>query len=524
MGIKLRIKVKIKQYLTVFFGVIATNFGAIAILIPGANATPTEVGRIAKAVTVQINTTDSTGSGVLIQKTGNMYTVLTVAHVLSNAKAKDPTTITTQDGQKYAIASISATKDVDLAVVKFESKTNLPVAKFGDPTKSAEGSTVYVAGFPLATQVITSTIYNFTEGRVTANANRPLSLGYSLVYSNNTLPGMSGGPVFNDNGELIAVHGRGDFQENSKVSEINENVRIKTGFNLGITLVTVFKSSSSLGLTFPSSPNLVPSQPSKPIIAVAAAPKSDDFFLQGVDRFRRGDWAGAISMMDRAIQLNPKYLRAYTARGAANYMLNRIARGLEDMESALSVNPKYATGYVGKCYLLNELERWGQALGNCDRAIEIDPKLAIAYNVRGLVNIELKNYAPAQTDLERALELDPKSYYAYSNLALLYAYRNNPQAAFRYIRQALELNPQSAGCRVQLGQLLVLTGSYQEGISELNRAIAINPRISGAYEYRAAAYQALGNTNQAKIDAQIAQRTAQASPQGFIEDLSFLNQ
>jgi tetratricopeptide (TPR) repeat protein len=498
----------------IFFAVTGS---AIPIFVQSAyGSSAIEVGRIAKAVTVLIKSSESNGSGVLIQKNGNIYTVLTAAHVVRD----QPQTfvITTQDGQKYQTTSINSTKDTDVAVIKFESKTSQQIAKLGDAAKSSEGSTVYVSGFPLATQVITNTIYNFTEGKVTANATVPLSYGYSLVYSNNTLPGMSGGPVFNTDGELIAIHGRGDFQENSKASDINENVRIKTGFNLGITLSTVLKLFSSLGLSLPISPIAS-------IGAVATPePKADDFFLQGVDRFRRGDWTGAIEMMDKAIQLNPKYLRAYTARGAANYMLNRVARGLQDMESAIAIDPNYATGYVGKCFLLNELGQSGQALGNCDRAIDLAPNLSIAYNVRGVVNTSLKNFAPAQNDLERAIALDPNSYYAYNNLGVVYALRNNFQVAFKYIRQAVQLNPQSAGSRVLLGQLLVFTGDYQQAIAEFNRAIAINPRISGAYEYRAKAYLELGNIKQAQIDTQIAKSVALSSPQGFIEDLSFLNQ
>jgi tetratricopeptide (TPR) repeat protein/V8-like Glu-specific endopeptidase len=510
---------KLKNFLiTTSLGINAVTFFALPIYANSA----IEVGRMAKSVTVLINSPQSTGSGVLIQKSGNIYTVLTAAHVVRDQdKSKALTIITTQDGQKFAVTAINATKDIDLAVVKFESKTNLKLAKFGDSNKTLEGSVVYVSGFPLATQAISDTIYNFTEGKVTANAKRPLSLGYSLVYSNSTLPGMSGGPVFNTDGELIAIHGRGDFQENSRASDINENVRVKTGFNLGITVSTVQTVSTTLGLNLGQ--NKLPLLP-PPAIASVEIPQADDYFLQGVDRFRRNDWAGAAEMMDKALKLNPKYLRAYTARGAANYMLNRVARGVEDMEAAIKIDPNYATGYVGKCFLLNELEQWGQALGNCDRAIALAPNLSIAYNVRGLVNTSLNNLAPAQNDLQKSIDLDPKSYYAYNNMATIYALRNNPQVALRYVRQAIQLNPQSAGSRVLFGQLLVLTGAYQQAISVLNRAIAINPRISNAYEYRGLAYLKLGNTNQARLDTQFAQGVARSSPQGFIEDLSFLNQ
>jgi S1-C subfamily serine protease len=209
-----------------------------------------EVGKIAKAVTVTIDSPNSPGSGVIIQKQGNNYTVLTAAHVVRKREQKFK--IITPDGQGYTITGIKSVNNADLAVVKFASKSSYNVAKIGDSTQSTEGATVYVAGFPLATQAISESIYNFTEGKVTANASRPLKDGYSLVYNNSTLPGMSGGPVFNDRGEVIAVHGRGDVEESSQTSDINSNIRIKTGFNLGIPSAIIWQLASNLELNFPN--------------------------------------------------------------------------------------------------------------------------------------------------------------------------------------------------------------------------------------------------------------------------------
>jgi tetratricopeptide (TPR) repeat protein len=497
-----------------FAGYLPTIVAPFAIYSSFAQAASSvEVARIAKAVTVTIDSPRSPGSGVLIQRSGNSYTVLTAAHVVRDRQQNFQ--VITSDGQKYNVTSIKSIKAADLAVVKFESKTSYPVTKLGNPAKSAEGSTVYVSGFPVATQTITTSIYNFTEGKVTANASRPLADGYSLVYNNNTLPGVSGGPVFNDSGELIAIHGKGDVQSESQASEINKNVRVKTGFNLGITISTVSQQSSALGLTWGG-------QVATP--AIAKQPNADDFFLAGVDRFRQGDWAGARAEMDRAIQLRPSYKRAYLARGAASYMQNRLGQGLADMEKAIQIDPRYAVAYVGQCFLLSEMRRPGDAMGACDRAIELNPKLSIAYNTRGLARVRLNDLSGADRDLRQAIELDPKSYYAYGNLGAVYALRGNAQVALQYTRQALQLNPGSAGMHAQLGGLLVLTKDYHLALGELNRAIGINPRIATAYEYRGLAYRGLGNEAQAQRDIQFGRNTAQSSPQGFIEDLSFLNQ
>ncbi len=493
-------------------------FGAIAIQSESAQAlSAVEVGKIAKSVTVSIDSENSVGSGIVIKKEGSTYTILTAAHVIRNRKQTYK--ITTPDGKNYPIAPTdiqAATTDVDLAVVKFNSSTNYPIAKLGTVETVSEGSPVYVAGFPMATAAISTSIYNFTEGKVTANASRPLSGGYSLVYNNNTLPGMSGGPVFNEAGETIAVHGRGDVQENTKTSDINNNIQIKTGFNLGIPTNTFLQLATKLGVNLSSTPQIAKVPPK--------APQAADYFLIGVDLFNRGNLGGAIESMNTAIKLNPRYTRAYIARAAANYMTKRIGAALGDADLAIASDPSSAIAYTGKCFFTSEFGKNGEALGACDRAISLNPKLAMAYNVRGLVRTKLRNYAPAIADLQQAIELDRQLYYSYINLAVAQFGQLNVLGALNSARTATQLNPLSSNARAILGQLLVANKDYQQALGELNRAIGLNPRNSQAYEARAAANLALGKTAQAESDARQAKLFALGSPNGFIEDISFLNQ
>jgi hypothetical protein len=59
---------------------------------------------------------------------------------------------------------------------------------------------------------------------------------------------------------------------------------------------------------------------------------------------------------------------------------------------------------------------------------------------------------------------------------------------------------------------------------QLNMALGRNPRMSAAYKARAEAYRALGNTGAAQRDDSLAQQYALSNPEGFIDDISFLNQ
>jgi tetratricopeptide (TPR) repeat protein/V8-like Glu-specific endopeptidase len=478
-----------------------------------------EVGKIAKSVTVSIDSENSVGSGVVIKKEGNTYTVLTAAHVVRNPQQGFK--LTTPDGKNYPLiaTNITATTDADLAIVKFQSAANYPIAKLGNVETANEGSVVYVAGFPLATAAITASIYNFTEGKVTANANRPLVGGYSLVYSNNTLPGMSGGPVFNEAGETIAIHGKGDVKESSETSDVNSNVRIKTGFNLGIPANTFVRLASKLGVSFGQKPPIIIATNSIP-----KPPQAADFFLIGVDRFNRGNLGGSIEAMNEAIKLNPKYTKAYLARASANFMFKRIGAALADADRAIQSDPNSAIAYAGKCFFLSEFGNQGEALGNCDRAVTLAPKNAMAYNVRGLVRLRLKDYSRAAFDLEQSIEFDPNLYYAYTNLAITRQAQNNILGALNLARRAVQIAPQSPATHSLLGQLLVANREHQQGLSALNRALAWNPRMSAAYQARSIAHQALGNTSQARLDERLAQQFAMSNPEGFIDDISFLNQ
>ncbi|MDY6896850.1 MAG: hypothetical protein SWZ49_02075 [Cyanobacteriota bacterium] len=59
-----------------------------------------QVNKIAKQITVLVNSPNSNGSGVIIKKQGNIYTVFTAAHVL---RKQDDYEIVTSDSQRYSL-------------------------------------------------------------------------------------------------------------------------------------------------------------------------------------------------------------------------------------------------------------------------------------------------------------------------------------------------------------------------------------------------------------------------------------
>jgi S1-C subfamily serine protease len=287
-----------KFWMPVIFG---TGSALVIMQSPATAKSAEEVGEIARAITVKIEakTADGrnpVGSGIILKSEGDTYTVLTAAHVLpSGAKY----ILTTPDGQKYLPITSSirrAPNAIDLAVLKFKSSNSYNTAKLGNSNKLKLSTEIQVAGFPAPTKVITQSIFVITEGKVVANSNKEFANGYSLLYGNPTLPGMSGGPVLNKDGEVVAIHGRGDRETDTDV---------KTGFNSGITISRFAELAQSFGVKLDG--------------AVATVERNntqtaEDFYASGVSKIRNQNLDGALADFNQAILLNPNYTDAYRGR------------------------------------------------------------------------------------------------------------------------------------------------------------------------------------------------------------------
>jgi serine protease Do len=232
---------------------------AIVIVLPSsARALPgTQVNDIAREVTVLIRGEQSHGSGVIIQKTGNIYYVLTAEHVV---RKKDDFKIVTADKQAYSIdySKVKRIDGVDIAIVKFTSEKNYPIAKIGT-AKNTEGQDVFVSGWPsngaIGNAAGGELVRQFTSGSVSGFLPKSLN-GYSMIYTNVTRAGMSGCPVLDTAGRVVGIHGMGDKEDARQLMESGFSqeaamglaAKIKPGFNYAIPIGVFLEKAGSVGI------------------------------------------------------------------------------------------------------------------------------------------------------------------------------------------------------------------------------------------------------------------------------------
>lgn len=199
------------------------------------------------------------GSGVIIGRESDTYYVLTVSHNFKQRylESNVPHGIRTSDGAVHLVVDVDDGRNcplqanltikqlirlgcyslnipgrvagTDLAIVSFQSNKDYAIASLGDLQQTSIGDRVYISGWPdpekekdpntgkcrgkvtqrkrrLAWTTITRTI-----------ATDHSENGYSLFYLDVTSPGMSGGPVFDRDGFVVGIHGRGSADKGNIV-------------------------------------------------------------------------------------------------------------------------------------------------------------------------------------------------------------------------------------------------------------------------------------------------------------------
>jgi adenylate cyclase len=210
-----------------------------------------------------------------------------------------------------------------------------------------------------------------------------------------------------------------------------------------------------------------------------------DEFLKGWEkylRFTSDDFAKAIQHFKNAVELDPKYGRAYAAL-ALTYFSGSYGALIK----------KLGVTYVGA--RLRSREYLKEALKN---------PTPIAYLVNARYYLARRQHEEAVLDLERALALDsnnPAIFAAMGNTLFL---SGRPREAVDFINRAIRLDPLNPGRYLYLlGNAQFCMGNLEEAAALIERGLRINPELTGSASWLIAIYGLLGKEKEARAALEI---------------------
>ncbi len=158
------------------------------------------------------------GSGVIIDPSG---IALTNHHVIQGAGLHGLGGLS--DGQLYQWDLIGTDPGGDVALIQMKGRDAFPFAPLGDSDRVRVGDWALAMGnpfllahdqVPTVTLGVVSGTERFQEG---AGSNQ-LVYGNCIQIDSSINPGNSGGPLFNMQGEVIGINGRGSFRDRGRVN------------------------------------------------------------------------------------------------------------------------------------------------------------------------------------------------------------------------------------------------------------------------------------------------------------------
>jgi serine/threonine protein kinase/tetratricopeptide (TPR) repeat protein len=196
----------------------------------------------------------------------------------------------------------------------------------------------------------------------------------------------------------------------------------------------------------------------------------------------------AISLFERATELDPNYSRAHGhlgyARGLKGQFLGRpelIEEGIASLQKSIELSPQTADPYAGIGLLFIALGRVDEAIGAIRRALAFAPDDHINRAVLGRAYFLGKGmFREAAAEYERALASNPQAGWVALQLAHCYAYLGEFTRGEAAARQAIALQEQFlsgqemmqiVGAHTRLAYIYYRQGRYDDAIAELYREL-----------------------------------------------------
>jgi tetratricopeptide (TPR) repeat protein len=130
--------------------------------------------------------------------------------------------------------------------------------------------------------------------------------------------------------------------------------------------------------------------------------------LLGMLLAQRGDFAGAIGFLTRAVEIEPQIAAAWTMLGNCHSNLQQHAEAADALNRAIALQPNDAVAHFGLGHTLTALGRDGEADASYKRALVLNPGLTQPHNPLGDAHGQFGLYVSHRPDSDAVFHSHPE--------------------------------------------------------------------------------------------------------------------
>jgi DNA-binding winged helix-turn-helix (wHTH) protein/tetratricopeptide (TPR) repeat protein len=199
-------------------------------------------------------------------------------------------------------------------------------------------------------------------------------------------------------------------------------------------------------------------------------------YLQAMYLYDRRDRAAAqkaVDLLEQAIQLDPKFARAWAGkahvhRALANFSGNtheEYKKSMEAVNRALALDEDLSDAHSALCENRFFYEwDFGGAEEECKRAIELDPGSSLAHQIYSRNLMVLERFDESIAEIKTAIDLDPASLFSQRNFGIAYYYARRYEEAVTQFKRVVEMDPNFEATYPWLINTLKLQGKETEAL------------------------------------------------------------
>jgi len=367
------------------------------------------------------------GRGFIINSDG---VVVTNLHVAADPKEIN---VKLKDGAIYPVTGIiSYDANLDVCLLKIDAH-NLPVLSLADSSSSKIGEKIYAITNP---ENLDSA---FSEGTI-SRIKHFQNIKY-LQFTAPVVPGHSGSPLLNSQGQVLGVI-------SSETGEL-----CATGLAIAINEIKP----------------LISTTPKVTIGQFSAATKSNGYRMRGEEFFYQKDYQQAITYYQKAIESDPRYVKAYANMGLAYEYLGQYDKAISYYQKAIELDPDCAMAYNDVSNVYEHMGNSYRGMGKLDQAIscyrksvELYPDNTASYINMGNIYGDLGEYDKAISCYQKAIQINPNYAEAYYNMGNAYNALDKQDMAVSYYQKTIQLDSAHALAYGNLGFLYQTLGKNKQ--------------------------------------------------------------